>query len=325
MHDAKACVGSFAEVEHEAVVLLVHQRADGGADLLHRRADVERLGEGFHLAALDLAQIEHVVDQAKQVAGVALDLGDVAGEVWRLRPVLDLFRDHLGVADDRRKRRTQLVAHVGEEARLGPVRRFRVHRAVPQLLAEAFLHLDLILELSVHRAKPVGRLDALRDVEDEDVEAVDGAVRVLTRQVADVGDAVASVAMRPGQLELGRFAGQHLREVLASKLELRWSGEVEDRPTDHLLRLEVEPVLVGAIGELVGVVPVDERDEDRQGIGDQADVACLLRHALLELLVQMPQLRAGIGAPDRVPRLGRDLFHQADLVVVQLRDMVWWP
>ena len=116
----------------------------------------------------------------------------------------------------------QLVAHVGEEARLGAIRCLRVHRAVPQLLAEAFLHLDLILELPVHRAESIRRLDAFRNVEDEDVEAVDGAVRGPGAE----GSGCRRCGGRPSRCGQGNSncAGspaRTFREVLASKLEFR--------------------------------------------------------------------------------------------------------
>ena len=75
-----------------------------------------------------------------------------------------------------------------------------------QLFGEQLLHVNLMLEFSIHRAEPVRRLDAIGDVEDKDVEAFDDVVHVPARQVANVSGAVPAVPMRPGQLELGGFA-----------------------------------------------------------------------------------------------------------------------
>ena len=67
---------------------------------------------------LDLGQIEHVVDQAEQVAAVGLDVGERLAQFGRHLAV-ELVEDDLGEAQDRVQRRAQLVAHVGQEFRLG--------------------------------------------------------------------------------------------------------------------------------------------------------------------------------------------------------------
>ena len=72
------------------------------------------------LSGLDLAEVEHVVDQPEKVLGVGLDLAEV-GEHRLLAHVLDLLLQHLAVADHGRQRGPQLVAHVGQERALGPV------------------------------------------------------------------------------------------------------------------------------------------------------------------------------------------------------------
>ncbi len=52
----------------------------GGGHVARHRLDIEGLREDLHLAALDLGQVEHVVDQAEQVARIALDLAHVLGQ-----------------------------------------------------------------------------------------------------------------------------------------------------------------------------------------------------------------------------------------------------
>ena len=89
---------------------------------MHGDRDVEDLGIDLHLAALDLAQVEHVVDEPEQMARIALYLPHVGSEVPGLGTVLHLLLQHLAVADDGRERRSQLVAHVGDERRFGDIR-----------------------------------------------------------------------------------------------------------------------------------------------------------------------------------------------------------
>jgi hypothetical protein len=110
-----------------------------GALVLHRQGDalVERLGphEGRHvrhqlhrlaldaldgqLPGLDLREVEDVVDQAEQPLAVAPDGGEraLALGLGRLR-----VGEQVRIAEDRRHRRPDLVAHVRQELRLAAVR-----------------------------------------------------------------------------------------------------------------------------------------------------------------------------------------------------------
>jgi hypothetical protein len=61
--------------------------------------------------------VEHVVDQAEQMAAVALDALEHVQRLLR-RLAVDAVEDQFGVAEDGVERRAQLVAHVGKELRL---------------------------------------------------------------------------------------------------------------------------------------------------------------------------------------------------------------
>ena len=99
---------------------LVGERLDDRQHLLDQGLNVHRLDEHIHLPGLDLRQVENVVDQSQQVPAGTLDPLQVFD---RLLVVLvgGILLEDLAVADDRIERRAQLVAHVGEEARFGPV------------------------------------------------------------------------------------------------------------------------------------------------------------------------------------------------------------
>ena len=104
----------------ELVLVLADQRRDDRHDLVDQRPHIHLLDEHVHLAGFDFGQIEDVVDQAQQVAAGAFDLLEVLDRLG-VALVLGVLPQNLAVADDRVERRPQLVAHVGEEARLGPV------------------------------------------------------------------------------------------------------------------------------------------------------------------------------------------------------------
>jgi hypothetical protein len=79
---------------------------------------VEGLEEELHLARLDLGNVQHVVDQAEQVAGGVEHLVQILG-ARRLAVVGGVLLHDLAVADDGVERGAELVAHLGEEAALG--------------------------------------------------------------------------------------------------------------------------------------------------------------------------------------------------------------
>ena len=110
MHRAQIAV----VVEAEAVALLRDQALRRGGDVLDQRRHVEGLGRQRQAAGLDLGDVEHVVDEAEQVAGGRLDLAQV-GQQLGLAQILQLLAEHLGVPDHRGERRAQLVAHIGQE------------------------------------------------------------------------------------------------------------------------------------------------------------------------------------------------------------------
>jgi len=72
----------------------------------------------LHAARLDLRQIEHIIDDRKQVIGGGIYLG----QAIMLRLVKLGLLQQVGEADDGVHRRAYLVAHVGEKGALGLVR-----------------------------------------------------------------------------------------------------------------------------------------------------------------------------------------------------------
>ena len=66
-------------------------------------------------AALDLRDVEDVVDDGEQVAGGIVNEIGVVGDFFGRELPLVLLGQELGEADDGVERRAQLVAHVGDE------------------------------------------------------------------------------------------------------------------------------------------------------------------------------------------------------------------
>ena len=72
----------------------------------------------LELAGLEARQVEHVVDQRKQVVAGGADVLEL-GELRRVGRAAGLDLQQLGEAEHRVERRAQLVAHAREELRLG--------------------------------------------------------------------------------------------------------------------------------------------------------------------------------------------------------------
>src|SRR6516164_6916442 len=97
------------------VAVLCHQWLDSLDDLVDQRRQSKGVQIKLHAPRFDLRQIENVVDQSEEMPSRA------EHAVERLKVLIERFgilAEHLTYADDGVKRRTQLVAHVGEELRL---------------------------------------------------------------------------------------------------------------------------------------------------------------------------------------------------------------
>jgi hypothetical protein len=82
--------------------------------------EAERRLLEMHHAGLDLRQVEDVVDDAEQALGGVVDLAQVIA----LAVVQFGLQGEVGHADDGVHRGADLVAHVGQEVRLGGGSRF---------------------------------------------------------------------------------------------------------------------------------------------------------------------------------------------------------
>ena len=99
-------------------------RPDQAHHLVERRVDLQRLAFQLHAARLDLRHVENVVDDIEQELAAAVDVAANIRCTCRepMRPE-HLRLHHFAEADDGVERRAQLMAHVGEEFRLGAVGR----------------------------------------------------------------------------------------------------------------------------------------------------------------------------------------------------------
>ena len=121
----------------EPTLVAARRRQAGGHDgrkrqLLFRGERLDRAVNSGHqfvdrvfgerqikLARLDLRQIENVVDKAEQMLSVALHAFKRPAHSLRNFAV-DAIKHQFAEAEDRIKRRPQLMAHVGQELRLVP-------------------------------------------------------------------------------------------------------------------------------------------------------------------------------------------------------------
>src|SRR6185312_1177216 len=107
----------LGEIEHQAAAraLVAHHAGAIGHDVAH----VDGFVIDGELAGLAFRQVQHAVDDGEQVAAALQNVGDVGGVILVVELAEQLALHDLGEADDGVERRAQLVAHVGDEARLG--------------------------------------------------------------------------------------------------------------------------------------------------------------------------------------------------------------
>ena len=134
-------------------------------------ADREVLGADLHLAALDLGQVEDVVDHRQEHLARRLDVAGVPAV-----PLVELVGagEDLGEADDRVERRAQLVAHGRQEVALEPVHLEEGQVGLGQLvdlavevvvdLAQLLLHGDQVVEHPVEGVRELLELVAGLDL-----------------------------------------------------------------------------------------------------------------------------------------------------------------
>ena len=85
--------------------------------VLEQLSDIEAPQLELHAAGLDLRQVEDVVDQCQQMVPRRMNVAQVI-DLLVVQLAEHFFNKHLGEANDRVKRRAQLVRHVGKELRL---------------------------------------------------------------------------------------------------------------------------------------------------------------------------------------------------------------
>ena len=125
----EALVADGADLRAERLPLVPGHGRDDGFHRRQRVAQIElRQGER-RFAALDLRDVQHVVDEVEQMAPRGHDL---AGAVAHLRGVVGLLLDDGGEAKHGVHRGADVVGHVGEEGRL----RLVGHLGRPKRLGE---------------------------------------------------------------------------------------------------------------------------------------------------------------------------------------------
>ena len=241
-------VGRF---EDEVVALLEHERLDRRHRVAQHRGEVKALQVQLHLARFDLREVEHAVDEAEQVVAGLLDLLEI-GHERLVAGIARVLGKHLAVADDRVERRTQLVAHVGEERALGAV------GALGRLLGAAQLLLGAL---------------ALGDVPgDADEQAVAVVAHLADAEVERKARAVGAAA---GQLtpvagtERGRSLGGDFGDDHRDRLTDDHGGRVAEDPLGRRVERSDDTALVRREDGVGGVVQdgagVRARDDERLG------------------------------------------------------------
>jgi len=234
-------------VEHGGLGRQDHrQPVAGGGDVraagLERHVDhaLERdaLLAQREAAARDAADVEQVVDQARELVDLPVDHLAAPGHLW-IELVL-LAEDGDGVAD-RRQRIAQLVREHGEEIVLAPL------GFAQRLLGEL----------------------AVVDIGDYRHPAVGGAGGVERRLGGDLHPAPAERAVLRQALVLHGAAGEKLVCLRLDLAHGLLAEHLRDAAPDDLSGLAPDPLRVDAVHPEILERPADARDTDRHGVGDE--------------------------------------------------------
>ncbi len=258
----------------------------------------------------DPREVENVVDDAEEMAAARRDIGGVADIAAVTERPEELRLHQLGEADHRIERRPQLMAHVGEELRLGAA------RLLGRLARGEQLGLDLL---------------ALGDVEGDGEDGVDPALAVMQRDLAAERAAHRAVGLRQGLLEIeDRLAGlQHAMvaalqifdEGLAGVLRNAADREILLALADRRRRRAAELLGLRHVDEHVAQLVVLDADSRGQGVDHRLQLAAALGDRDL-----LPPPLGDIGADAAIAgelAAGRKDRPAADLDMAQTRGAAY--
>ncbi len=111
-------MGDIVDLHIQFMVVLLDQRLHHGQQILNQFGEIEVLLRKHHLAALYAAHVQHLVDQGQQMTAGHRDLGET---VHHPVPVIDMGAGNGRHTDDGVHGCADIVAHLGQEIRLGVI------------------------------------------------------------------------------------------------------------------------------------------------------------------------------------------------------------
>jgi hypothetical protein len=108
------------------------------------------------------------------------------------------------------------------------------------------------------------------DIDDQHIDAIDGAIGDITRNIADFGRTRGAVRSVDHGIRNDLLAAEGTIEISPAGLEKRLTDDFGSAAADNLLGAAAEPFQITVIGELIDIVTIDISDQNRQGIGEPA-------------------------------------------------------
>ena len=139
---------NVCDVDTQAVIVISDLCAGHGDQIVDEVRKVKRLLHQLHLAGLDLAHVQHLVNEAQQVLA---GKGDLLQAVPHPGLIVNVGGGNGGHADDAVHGGADVVGHIGQELGLGPVGGFRrVVGLLQRLLLQTFLFDEVIHVAGTH-------------------------------------------------------------------------------------------------------------------------------------------------------------------------------
>ncbi len=120
----------------------------------------------------------------------------------------------------------------------------------------------------------------LLDIDDQDIDAVDGAVGNVARNIPDFSGALGAIRSADDGIRNDLLTGKRPVEIGLARIEKCLADNLGNAAPDDVFTTSAEPFEITVIGKFIDVIAIDISDQNGQGVGEPAQFLAALLHSL---------------------------------------------